>query len=333
MSLVPPFTKEHAIDVQALDSAAGGGPRGSLDHGHVPDQPTVELDADIVRDFLRRELDTPILDRMYPWLWLCATKDSKRIDPLHQQVYKGRTIIATEDPALHLIWFKDNICIKPIPLALLNHDFWMQFLSSSDAHRDRTVVLGFLRSYGLLIRHPSDFKIAEEKGLIPKGTKWLQWERFIHGFRSLSDTDVADRYHFGQIRLSRLNILIRFLRPRQPNDIGNNRHYYTTHWYTAAYLKQFVGPGLFVFGSVSLLLSAMQVILSLPTEIDTRTWVREAASISFAFWGFCITVLVLLALSWLLLLAGPVLYTTAQQVFGYYQKKDFDKKMNERGHP
>ena len=38
------------------------------------------------------------------------------------------------------------------------------------------------------------------------------------------------------------------------------------HWYTVTYLKQFGGPGLFIFASVSLLLSATEVILSLPRE-------------------------------------------------------------------
>lgn len=331
MSLNPPFTRDLAIDVQAIQSTTADGTSGLLDH--VPDQPNVQLQADAVGNFLQKELGTPVLDRMYDWLWLCAAKDSQRIDPLHQQVLKGRAIIPTEDPALHLIWFRDNICIKPIPLALLNHDFWMLYLNGSGDEFDRRIVLGFLRSYRHLVRHPSDFRIAIDRGLIPPTTTWLQWTRFIEEFGSLCDTQVANRYHFGQVRLSRLNVLIRFLRPRQPGEIGNNRHYYTTHWYTADYLEQFVGPGLFVFASVSLLLSAMQVILSLPTEIDTRTWVKETTSLSFAFWGFCVTVLVLLALSWLLLLAGPVFYITAQQVFGYYQKKDFDRDINKKGQP
>jgi hypothetical protein len=156
-----------------------------------------------------------------------------------------------------------------------------------------------------------------DRGLILPTTTWLQWTQFIENSKSLGDAEVANRYHFGQIRLSQLNILIRFLRPRLSTEIGNNRHYYTTHWFTAV--------------SMSLLLSAMQVILSLPTDINTRTWVKETASLSFASWGFCVMVLVLLLLSWLMLLVAPIFYITAQPVFGYYQKKDFEKIMATAG--
>lgn len=323
-NLNPPFTRDLAIDMQAIRSAMAARPSGSLNH--VPDQPSVGLQADAVRNFLQKELETPALDRIYKWLWFCAAKESQHIDPLHRQVFKGRAIILMEDPALHLIWFRENICIKPIPLALLNHDFWALYLNGRKDQFDRRVVLGFLRSYRYLVQHPSDFKIATDRGLIPLTTTWLQWMRFIDNFGSLSDADVANRYHFGQIRLSRLNILNFFLRPRRSNETGNNRHYYTTHWHTSAYLRQSVGPGLYIFASVSLLLSAMQVILSLPTEIQTRTRVKETASLSLAFWGFCGMVLVLLAFLWLLLIGGTCFYMAAQQVFGYSRKRDFDRR-------
>jgi hypothetical protein len=315
MFVDPPFSSDLAIDAHIIQQTKVHGNLTSLDH--VPDQPNVQLQPDTVRTFLQMELETTILDRMYDWLWLCAAKDSQRIDPLHQQVFKGRAIIPMEDPALHLIWFTDNICIKPVPLDLLNHDFWMLYLNGKDNQFDRKIVLGFLRSYRYLVRHPSDFKIAMDRGLILPTTTWLQWTQFIENSKSLGDAEVANRYHFGQIRLSQLNILIRFLRPRLSTEIGNNRHYYTTHWFTAV--------------SMSLLLSAMQVILSLPTDINTRTWVKETASLSFASWGFCVMVLVLLLLSWLMLLVAPIFYITAQPVFGYYQKKDFEKIMATAG--
>ncbi|KAJ4348819.1 uncharacterized protein N0V89_010197 [Didymosphaeria variabile] len=330
----PPFLKQHALDQQVL--ALSGGPNQAATIHHVPDQPSVPLNKQEVRLFLDAELKTAILDKMYNWLWVCATKESHRIDALHQQVFKGRSIVPTEDPALHLVWFKDKVCIKPMPLCLLNHDFWLHFLPDAqdpkDApHFDTRVALGFLRSYAHLIRHRSDLALAVEKGLLPKHVEWLQWEHFISPFRNVQDCDVAPRYHFGQFRLTRLNLLIRVLRPRSHDDAGTNRHYYTMHWHTAAYLRQFVEAGVFVFASVSLIMSAMQVILSLPSEVQTRTWVRQSAALSFAFWGFCITVLILLAVSWMLLLAGPVLYFAAQQVFGYAKKEKFDRDMNRVG--
>ncbi|KAF2021351.1 hypothetical protein BU24DRAFT_19608 [Aaosphaeria arxii CBS 175.79] len=320
----PPFPRGSALDKQSLEII-----------DYIPDHPSITLQQDHVRMFLEAELATKILDRMYEWLWLCATKDSTRIDTLHEHVLKGRTVLVTEDPALHLVWFNDSICVKPMPLALMNHDFWTRFLAAQDEDEktgqdasmfDPKVALGFLRSYGRIIKHRSDLAIAIEKGLLPKDFEWLDWERFIGGTRTIEDHEVARRYHFGQFRLSRLNLLIRFVRPRDRDDRGNNRHYYTMYWSTAAYLRQFVEAGLFVFASISLILSAMQVVLSLPGEPDTRVWIRNSSDMSLAFWGFCVMVLVGLALSWLLLLGGPVFYMTAQQIFGYQKKRLFDRK-------
>ncbi|KAL1602377.1 hypothetical protein SLS60_005793 [Paraconiothyrium brasiliense] len=327
----PPFLKHHALDQQTL--APFQGPSQTPTIHHVPDQPSVPLNNQEVQDFLTAELQTTILDRMYNWLWLCATKESHRIDALHQHLFKGRSILPTEDPALHLIWFKDKVCIKPIPLCLLNHSFWLHFLPPSPEApsalppSSTRLALGFLRSYAYLIRHRSDLAIAVENGLLPKHVDWLQWAHFIAPFRNVQDLDVAPRYHFGQLRLTRLNLLIRVLRPRSRDDAGTNRHYYTMHWYTSAYLRQFVSAGVFVFASLSLIMSAMQVILSLPSDMAGRTWTREKDALSFAFWGFCVTVLVLLAFSWMLLLAGPVVYFGAQQVFGYKMKERFERDM------
>lgn len=50
----------------------------------VPGQPNVSLDQKDVDAFLARELNTPILDELYPRLWLVARKSGANIDPLHQ---------------------------------------------------------------------------------------------------------------------------------------------------------------------------------------------------------------------------------------------------------
>jgi hypothetical protein len=49
----------------------------------VPGQPTIYLDQMTVGKFLAQELNTPILDELYPRLWLVARKSGARIDPLH----------------------------------------------------------------------------------------------------------------------------------------------------------------------------------------------------------------------------------------------------------
>jgi hypothetical protein len=62
---------------------------------------------------------------------------------------------------------------------------------------DRSIALGFLRSYAHLVQHRSDFTLAREPQLIPDNVDWLKWCRFIHHFRHIEEDQVAKRYHYG----------------------------------------------------------------------------------------------------------------------------------------
>ncbi|CAN9282116.1 unnamed protein product [Alternaria alternata] len=135
---------------------------------HVPGEPGTDLTRASVRDFLTSELNTPVLDQLYNHLWCVARKSGKSIDPINRQRMKLREIVATEDASLHLVWHRDRIYIKPMPLCLLNHDFWTTFLalpvtdtapdqpastrsqSPLEPGFDRRIALGFMRSYALL---------------------------------------------------------------------------------------------------------------------------------------------------------------------------------------
>ena len=74
----------------------------------------------------------------------------------------------------------------------------------------RALAVGFLRSYARLVASPLDFALAKEAHLLPddggnNSFDWLAWAAFIQHFRRLGDEHVAPRYHYGQLRLSRLN--------------------------------------------------------------------------------------------------------------------------------
>lgn len=177
----------------------------------IPDQPFVDSSQGSVEDFLRSELETPILDELSPHLWLVAAQMSQRVDALHIQKSKGRRVAITEDPKLHLVWYTDVIFIKPIPQCLLNYQFWTRYLcqpadsNPQEASTNIQSVLGFLRTYALLIRHPSDFHFAITSRLVPEDVNWNQFAQFIEGFRHIKDDQVSPRYCFGQLRLIRLN--------------------------------------------------------------------------------------------------------------------------------
>lgn len=152
---------------------------------HVPREPSMVLTGFSVGDFSTSELNTPVLNEIHDHLWCVARESGKSINPINRQRVKVRQVIATEDASLHLVWHRDRIYVKPMPLCLLNHDFWTTFLSlpvtntisnqpaSTSPQQtpehvfDRRIALGFLRSYALLVCHHVNFVLARDAHLFP----------------------------------------------------------------------------------------------------------------------------------------------------------------------
>ena len=246
----------------------------------LPSQPQLRLqDADHLKAFLAQDLLTPELDGLAPRLWLISTPESSNINPLHYQRVKNREIILAEDPRLHLIWYHERIYLKPLPAYLLSHAFWQGYLSSSPITTSHSslgserptlerAALGFLRTYCHLIQHESDLRIAQQEHLqlIPPSVTWKQFSSLVAALRqSIEDQHVAPRYHYGEIRLSRLNFLVKVFLFR--------RNYQEVNPQYAEYFAQFYGPLLFIFGFLSVLLSAMQVSLGVE-QLAPRDWQR-----------------------------------------------------------
>ncbi|KPM38855.1 hypothetical protein AK830_g7713 [Neonectria ditissima] len=217
----------------------------------MPGRPSISLDDQVaVGDFLRAELSTTRLKRMYPLLFLTSNREN--ISQLHHQAVMGRDICTTERPDLHLLWHYSRIFIKPVPQCLLSYSFWEKHLSRAkdeDGDELSLEAMGFLRTYSRLIVHESDFHLAERLGLLPRGVTWEGWNHFIRGFRPLRDRNLAPRYHYGEIRLTRLNIWHTVLYGTSYQKIYHN------------YATIFGGFGplyLFVFGASTVLLTALQ---------------------------------------------------------------------------
>ncbi|ORY17572.1 hypothetical protein BCR34DRAFT_621770 [Clohesyomyces aquaticus] len=136
---------------------------------------------------------------MAPRLWIMTTLSSANINPLQRQLVKGREIIVTEEPWLHLVWIHDCIFIKPMPRYLLSQAFW-----AIDLWKAAT---GFVRTYRYLIQHESDFNIAQQEHLrlIPKDVEWALFCQFISELDHIEDSAVSRRYWYGELRLTRLN--------------------------------------------------------------------------------------------------------------------------------
>jgi len=262
----------------------------------LPGHPNIDLRDPDLSSFLQRELVTPRLDAIGARLWLIAKQDSSHISSLTHQHVRGRRIVVTENPELHLVWIYDQIFLKPLPKYLLSHAFWEFYFTSqkspirSDAERAKILkaARGFLRTYAYLIQHKSDFLIAmdEKHRLLPKKIRYSDFIRLITVCQQyITDEDVSPRYAFGELRLSRLNFWSKiFLRQFSFQKI---------HAQYGAQFAQYYGPILFIFAVLSVVLSAMQVAMAALSETPESSSTRYLVSAS---WGFSIFSLVVAAL-------------------------------------
>lgn len=245
----------------------------------LPSQPQLVLNPPtrLLAKFLFRDVCPTKLNQLAHHLWICSTPSHTNIPPLHNHAVHGRSIVPTEDPALHLVWTRGRIFIKPLPPYLLSHAFWTQYLQHEDtfSSEKRLVAqsaLGLLRSYYHSIYHERDLRIAQQGhlNLIPEHVTWKQWSDFSASFNAICDSEVAPRYHYGKVQLSRLHWLTRiYLR-------GLN-YYYIDGVFGESFARYY-GPLLFAFGVLSVLLSAMQVGMAVE-QLQSRDWT--------AFWSAC----------------------------------------------
>lgn len=257
------FAKDHQLNCEL-----GFEPTDISQQDKLPGQPRIKLnDSAQLAEFLRKEFHAPDLEEMAPRLWMMSTQSSANISPLHEQKVRGREIIITEDPRLHLTWIHDRVFIKPIPKYLLASWFWTDHLDSTwfRTHHEEThkAALGFLRTYRYLIKHESDFDIALEKHLIPGHVTWIWFVQYISTLDGIGDSNVSLRYSYGELRLSRLNFYAKFFLykfhfrhiPRQYSEI----------------FAQFYGPLLFMFGTIAIVLNAMQVEIAVE-QLQVTSW-------------------------------------------------------------
>lgn len=127
----------------------------------------------------------------------------------------------------------------------------------------RAAAIGLLRSYAYLVQHQSYFITAHQHHLIPPSVSWVGWSQFIACFRDMEDHDVSNRYHYGQLLLSRLHWAVRLCQPRAAST---TRFYYLPHWPMTPYLRSILAPLAFAFATLSLVLSVMQVVVPIPAK-------------------------------------------------------------------
>lgn len=321
---IPPFTPDK--DLAATDWEV-------TTTGPVPNEPCLDISQLSVNEFLRGELSCNVLDELYPHLHLVSTKSSAHIAPLYKQIVNGRSILVAERPSLHLVWHYNVIFVKPIPHCLLNAAFWERYLlppsTPADGYCDASTLspncraaLGFVRTYAYLIRHESDFRIAKSSHLLPEHVSYRAFQLFIQPFRHILDEAVTPRYHYGQLRLTRLNWAVRIFQPAslKRTAFGFSLYYQNLYLQTGQVLERFGAPLLFLFAALTIILSSMQVVLAARPEGSSSMF----ATVS---WGFSVAVIIFVVVLSVLAAVFLASLYTRQVVYGIrMQRSERGKK-------
>jgi hypothetical protein len=114
------------------------------------------------------------------------------------------------------------------------------------------------------------------------------WSKFIGNFRTLGDDQVAKSYHYGQLRLSRVNWVVRLFRP-PPASTG--WFYEITYWSITQYVAQATIALVFGFASASLALTSMHVALGasrcIMVSANHSVWATRYAPDVLGFLYYC----------------------------------------------
>jgi hypothetical protein len=134
---------------------------------------------------------------------------------------------------------------------------------------------GYLQMYRYLIQYESNFVIAkrDDLRLIPGDIKWPDFCQFIWNFDQIKDADISQRYHYGKLRLSRLNLYALFF--------FRKFTFQKLHGQYSDYFARFYGPTLFAFAVASMLLNSMQVKMA----IEQVSTTQQAALGSIFCWA------------------------------------------------
>lgn len=272
-----------------------------------------ESPAADVQSFLQTELSLGKLQELMPYLWLAGSE--RPVSPLLSQIVIGRDIVPCERMDLHLVWHnRGTIYIKPLPRFLLDRGFWAEYLVCKAGCRHNSsqqkcrkelwqISLGFLYSYVCLLSYESDFRTANEKGLLPRlkddsPIQFTIWKQLADEILTHQPDEFHPRFRLGELRLSRLNFLCRcvMFRPMTPyfSTLNNYEGLFRNN------ITWLVATTVFI----ALALTAMQVGLATEHLQGNETFVK--ASYGFAvfaiLWPICVFGLaVLFAMVYLIL--------------------------------
>ncbi|KAF2140837.1 uncharacterized protein K452DRAFT_288247 [Aplosporella prunicola CBS 121167] len=229
------------------------------------------------------------LNAVHQHLWFAGLPVCAR--PLHRQRIMERQVVITEQADLHLLWLESRIFIKPLPAYLLNYDFWKTNIC--DDVELHTRACGFLLSYAWLVSHPSDLEMAMELGLLPWKISWVNWTAFVREFFPKAGPEAVNkRYHYGELRLNRLNMIYRLT------------HLTDLKFLLDGYMTGYNRYSVFLYRNFSWIFGFFAYITIVLTAMQVGLGTKQLQSGSFERVSYGFTVFVML-LSLLFLVAIP----------------------------
>ncbi|EPE36989.1 hypothetical protein GLAREA_09152 [Glarea lozoyensis ATCC 20868] len=278
--------------------------------GTLPGQARIRLEDPGSGAYVRKSHLVGELDALVPYLKFTTTPPISDIHPLHEEATRGRTVILTEDPGLHLVWYYDKMLIKPIPPYLLEAAFW-EYIQEADLQVYKAVA-GFMKTYYHLIQYESDFRSATRSDVVlisrEPGDHPITYEEFVEfiaQFQQPDDKDVSPRFSYGVLRLGTLNHLTRL------SMHGMSYRYFHLHPRWGDYLRSLVTPLITLFAIVSTVLSCMQVVLTAQGLDGVESWSSFiVSSIRFSLATIVLVEMVALGIVLLVILRAVATWTS-----------------------
>jgi len=178
--------------------------------------------------------------------------------PLHYQRYIGRMIILTERLDQHLVWLDDRLFLKPMPRYLMDYAAFKKAVPQESVVNARGLIL----SYMWLVCSETDLLMAQELRLLPEEITWEGWVRFstaiLSNISPESPKDINPRFLYGELRLTRLNLIYRFCSRTVAWSVFVRGYNYGYHQYSTFVQRNFAWF-LTVVVYITLVLTAMQV--------------------------------------------------------------------------
>ena len=258
-----------------------------------------ETNEHSIQSYLEWELAVPRLNEIHGYLWLAGRPMKAR--PLHRQAMLGRDLVTTEQVDLHMVRQEARIFIKPMPDFLLDYDFWQDHIC-----RDTNLYecgCGFLLSYVWLVCSKSDLRMAQDAGLLGPEINWEKWALFTRALLRTIDLQTLEqvnrRYHYGELRLSRLNWIYRLTSKNRSHVTLIRGYMYGYIRYSDIVRRNFAWV-LVAFVYITIVLTAMQV--GLATDRLGQSDMFQNASYGFTVFSI-LTPLIIIAILGLNLLS------------------------------